>query len=255
MKMELSKSFVYGTVARWLGDEGSETATHSWSAFVRSADDSDLSVYVRKVDFHLHPSFPEPVRSVSSPPYEIEESGWGEFEIIIRVYFHDASLKPVEFFHMLKLFEVDDAGLQLIQPAPVVREVFDQFVFTKPSPAFAQLLSSASVSASPGDRLLAARFVAEEDAHLAQMAQASSGITGQIEAVHDAYMEYDQEIRRLKALLAQHAKSEARESELAKYRVAAQAAAPSSFAQVGGELGEGVGEGSTASSSSTTTST
>ncbi len=32
---------------------------------------------------------------ITRPPYEVNETGWGEFEIIIKVFFVDPSEKPV----------------------------------------------------------------------------------------------------------------------------------------------------------------
>ena len=34
---------------------------------------------------------------VTKPPYEVTETGWGEFEIIIKIYFHDVNERPVKF--------------------------------------------------------------------------------------------------------------------------------------------------------------
>ena len=31
----------------------------------------------------------------TKPPYEVRETGWGEFEIQIKIYFQDSSEKPV----------------------------------------------------------------------------------------------------------------------------------------------------------------
>ena len=35
--------------------------------------------------FNLHPTFPNPQREVTAPPFEIEEHGWGEFEVNVVV--------------------------------------------------------------------------------------------------------------------------------------------------------------------------
>jgi len=32
---------------------------------------------------------------VMQPPYEVTETGWGEFEVIIKIYFHDPTERPV----------------------------------------------------------------------------------------------------------------------------------------------------------------
>merc|ERR1711991_114112 len=64
----------------------------------------DISYFISKVEFILHPTFLNHVRVVTKPPYEVVETGWGEFEIKIRVHFIDPKEKPVELFHHLTLF-------------------------------------------------------------------------------------------------------------------------------------------------------
>jgi len=32
---------------------------------------------------------------VLQPPYEVTETGWGEFEVIIKIYFNDPTERPV----------------------------------------------------------------------------------------------------------------------------------------------------------------
>lgn len=32
---------------------------------------------------------------ITKPPYEVTETGWGEFEVIIKLFFHDPNEKPV----------------------------------------------------------------------------------------------------------------------------------------------------------------
>ena len=43
---------------------------------------------VKHAVFQLHPSFNDPTTVVESAPYELSESGWGEFEIAITLFFH-----------------------------------------------------------------------------------------------------------------------------------------------------------------------
>lgn len=62
--------------------------SHKWTVYVRGATNEDLSVVIKRVVFHLHPSFNNPTRVVESPPFELSESGWGEFEIAITLVFH-----------------------------------------------------------------------------------------------------------------------------------------------------------------------
>ena len=91
--------------------------------YVRSPGGVDLSHVIRRVRFHLHPSFAQPERIVDRPPYELEETGdvikqsrrltttalstagWGEFEIGVLVEFHDDVVgPPIAMSHSLKLY-------------------------------------------------------------------------------------------------------------------------------------------------------
>ena len=53
-----------------------------------------MSAYVKKIHFKLHESYGSPFRVVTKPPYEITETGWGEFEIIIKIFFIDPNERP-----------------------------------------------------------------------------------------------------------------------------------------------------------------
>lgn len=66
--------------------------------------DEDLSPFVSKVSFSLHSSFADPIREVTEPPFEITETGWGEFEAGIKIFFHDPEEQPIEVFHLIQLY-------------------------------------------------------------------------------------------------------------------------------------------------------
>jgi hypothetical protein len=71
--------------------------SHKWTVYARSATNEDLSVIVKRAVFQLHPSFHNPTRVVEQLPFELSESGWGEFEIAITLYFHsDACEKRLD---------------------------------------------------------------------------------------------------------------------------------------------------------------
>lgn len=80
-------------------------------------------------------------------PYEIHESGWGEFEAVIKVYFMDPTEKMVEFFHPLRLFPLPptDKDAEVDPLAPVVSEFYDEIVFQDPSEKMYNLLKSTPV--------------------------------------------------------------------------------------------------------------
>ncbi|KAI5651371.1 YEATS family domain-containing protein [Phthorimaea operculella] len=59
-----------------------------WRVWVKGASGQDISPFVHKVVFYLHPAsaFVYPKRVIQAPPYEIQESGCASIEIPIHVY-------------------------------------------------------------------------------------------------------------------------------------------------------------------------
>jgi len=102
-----------------------------------------MSKYVRKVVFKLHDSYANATRVITEPPYEVRETGWGEFEAVIKIFFQDPSerhvslacidfilevfkLIQVTLYHALKLFNPDPlitSGKKLLQV-----EFYDEIV-------------------------------------------------------------------------------------------------------------------------------
>ena len=101
--------------------------THRWRVYVKSQGDFDLSPFFKSVNFRLHESFQNPSRNVTSSPFEISETGWGEFVIQIRLNFKASSIKPIFTSHQLRLHPLQD----IEQPfdVPVISETFDEIVF------------------------------------------------------------------------------------------------------------------------------
>jgi len=63
---------------------------------------------------------------VDTFPFEVSETGWGEFEILIKIFFQDPSEKHVSFFHQLQLYPKDDTSLQ--GKKPVLSDHYDELV-------------------------------------------------------------------------------------------------------------------------------
>ncbi|XP_053611754.1 protein ENL-like isoform X2 [Plodia interpunctella] len=59
-----------------------------WRLWVRGASGQDISTFVHKVVFYLHPAstFVYPKRVCQEPPYEIQESGCASIDVPIHVY-------------------------------------------------------------------------------------------------------------------------------------------------------------------------
>ncbi|CAH2049173.1 unnamed protein product, partial [Iphiclides podalirius] len=77
-----------------------------WRVWVRGAGGRDISPFVHKVVFHLHPpsAFVYPKRVLQEPPYEIQESGCTSIEIPIHVYLKCSSKpKKIRLRYSLRL--------------------------------------------------------------------------------------------------------------------------------------------------------
>lgn len=57
-----------------------------------------MDLYLLQVHFKLHESYANQNRVLTKPPYEVTETGWGEFEIVIKIFFHDPNERPVSDF-------------------------------------------------------------------------------------------------------------------------------------------------------------
>uniref|UniRef100_A0A8C3KJH3 YEATS domain containing 4 n=1 Tax=Calidris pygmaea TaxID=425635 RepID=A0A8C3KJH3_9CHAR len=132
-----------------------------------------MSAYVKKIQFKLHESYGNPLRGgvciwaffpktgilisstealspvlthlfstavVTKPPYEITETGWGEFEIIIKIFFIDPNERPVTLYHLLKLFQSDTNAI--LGKKTVVSEFYDEMIFQDPTAMMQQLLTT-----------------------------------------------------------------------------------------------------------------
>ena len=141
--------FVYGSVAYYLGKKADQYASHKWSLYVRGPNFEDLSCFVSKVVFTLHPSFQDPIREITEPPYQVSEYGWGEFEAGIRIFFRDTNEQPIDLIHHIRLYPppVDGTAVEAQSTKlPVVSENYDEIVFTDPAETFKRLLMMYSVS-------------------------------------------------------------------------------------------------------------
>jgi YEATS domain-containing protein 4 len=79
--LKVACPLIYGSISYWMGKKADEYATHKWTCkcsppsplilsreelvFVRGPNDEDLSVFISKIIFSLHPSFANPLRGIS----------------------------------------------------------------------------------------------------------------------------------------------------------------------------------------------
>ncbi|CAH3037952.1 unnamed protein product [Porites lobata] len=136
------KPVIFGNVSHYFGKKReTDGHTHGWIVFLRPFKNEDMSSYVKKVHFKLHESYANPLRVVTKPPYEVNESGWGEFEIQIKIFFMDPAERPVTLYHLLKLFQTESALAS--GKKQLVSEFYDEIIFQDPTQMMHQCLLSA----------------------------------------------------------------------------------------------------------------
>lgn len=130
--LTIVKPIIYGNIARYFGKKREEDGhTHQWTVYVKPYKNEDMSAYIKKINFKLHDSYPNSNRVITKPPYEVTETGWGEFEVVIKIYFNDPNERPVTLYHLLKLFQ-SETDVMLGKKSLVV-EFYDELVFQDPT--------------------------------------------------------------------------------------------------------------------------
>lgn len=141
--VSISVPILYGNSARRLAPEEKTERTppdhtHEWTVFLKPAVNGvDLTSLIKKVTFKLHETYDTPVRSVETPPYQVTETGWGEFEIVIKIHFHTGAElgineKNFQIFHGLKLHPYNSQAPKHPN-GDVYSILFDELVFQEPT--------------------------------------------------------------------------------------------------------------------------
>lgn len=136
------RGIVYGSLAVPIKKPETDH-THKWCVYVRGCNGEDISYYIKRVSFKLHESFAQPIRSavhlsllsynfhldIDEAPFEVNETGWGEFQIQIKITFQDPAQRQVTLNHHLRLYPPEDLG-QLKTSRPVLSEFYDELVLS-----------------------------------------------------------------------------------------------------------------------------
>jgi hypothetical protein len=82
-----------------------EHFTHKWKVYICGpAEDADISYFVKKVRFFLHPSYkPNDVIEVHQAPFALIRWGWGEFPVRVQLHLKSSSKKTIDIIHQLLL--------------------------------------------------------------------------------------------------------------------------------------------------------
>ncbi|TLD31216.1 hypothetical protein PspLS_02149 [Pyricularia sp. CBS 133598] len=154
------RPFIYGTTAKPFDDEKNpkppgvpDDHTHSWQVFVKGVEDTDVTYWLKRVQFKLHESIPNHIRMVDSEPgkpFVVNETGWGEFEIAIKLYYvPESGEKPQTLYHHLRLhpYGRTDAEKDAMRASgEVTAWTYEEQIFNEPYEVFYDVLTSGALA-------------------------------------------------------------------------------------------------------------
>jgi len=212
------RRLVKGTVATRLVTPTEGGLTHQWRVYVAGPGNLDVSGWVSKVVFHLHGSFLEPDRTITQPPYEVTEYGWGEFEIGFSIWFADASEPPAKGTILLHLFKFGAAKTE-ISMEPVFNESYEVMTFKDPTQSFFNLLRQLPEPTElPPVREWAPPAEMEEDKVLQRLTEAEKMVKERLKETVNEYKRTTAFAQRLKHEIAALEKKEGRPFESSDFR-------------------------------------
>ena len=149
---------MFGSIAKLLDPNNrppniSPDHTHRWTVYVRGVDGEDITYWLKKVQFKLHETYSQSLRTIEAPgPFEVTETGWGEFEVSIKLFFvPEANEKPSSVYHPLKLHPYGpEAERQRASGEPIISQNYEEIVFNEPVEQFYEILTSGAVQPTRG---------------------------------------------------------------------------------------------------------
>lgn len=156
--LSVTRPIIYGNTAKKFGEVRPPNApaehTHLWTIFVRGPQNEDISYLIKKVVFKLHDTYPNATRTIEAPPFELTETGWGEFEINVKIHFVDeANEKMVSFYHHLRLHPYHNVKAEPQAPNDEISSIFyDELVFNEPNEDFFKILMSRPGNLLPSNK-------------------------------------------------------------------------------------------------------
>lgn len=161
---QIYRPFVYGTTSRPFDDKKNpkppgvpDDHTHSWQVFVKGVDDTDITYWLRRVQFKLHESIPNPVRMIDGEPgkpFIVEETGWGEFEITLKLYYiSESGEKPQTLYHHLRLHPYgrnDEERDAMRETGQVPAWTYEEQLFNEPYETFYEILTTGAIALPKG---------------------------------------------------------------------------------------------------------
>lgn len=134
---------------------------------------------------------------MESYPFQVTETGWGEFEIIIKIFFADLNERVMTLHHFLKLYPAENATLYngaFLQGDNVVYLQYDEIIFNEPTEIMYKLLKEESEDyAFDGDMMMA------EKAEIKAIETCRASVLKELEQLSETNLELEKELHSLKS--------------------------------------------------------
>jgi YEATS domain-containing protein 4 len=143
----ISIPLTYGCVSSRL-KEIKDGHTHEWTVYLRVLTTTTAAHLIERVVIILHESFLNPKRVFTKEPYEVTETGWGEFQIQFKVFFkQELKEKSITLTHPLRLF--GDMEKQQNDDEKLVTEKYDEIILCVDSTTTAATVAVTDQQVSP----------------------------------------------------------------------------------------------------------
>ena len=148
---KITRHFIIGNEAHVLPypgfpEEPKEGHTKGWKVYVRPLPNGpDITTWLKKVQFKLHHTYNDSSRTVEAPgPFEVMETGYGEFGVEIRLYFAPESGEKAvyrEHYLVLGAYGSDEQRARQEKDNVIVAERLETVEFNEPTHEFFRTLT------------------------------------------------------------------------------------------------------------------
>ncbi|KAI6799854.1 hypothetical protein KC332_g11330 [Hortaea werneckii] len=149
---QVRRHFIIGNTAHKLPAPGfpdppPEGHTKGWTVYVRPLPNGpDINTWLKKVQFKLHHTYADASRTIEGPgPFEVTETGYGEFGVEIRLYFAPESGEKAvyrEHYLVLAPYGTDEQREKQEKENKIVAERLETVEFNEPTQEFYKSLTS-----------------------------------------------------------------------------------------------------------------
>ena len=149
---QIRRHFIIGNEAHVLPhkdypDPPPDGHTKGWKVYVRPLPNGpDICTWLKKVQFKLHHTYADASRTIEAPgPYEVQETGYGEFGVEIRLYFAPESGEKAvyrEHYLVLAPYGSEEQKARQEKENLVVAERLETIEFNEPTQEFLKQLTS-----------------------------------------------------------------------------------------------------------------